>query len=225
MPLEYKEIVPWGRNYDEYVRMFDLREQDLQMRILGCGDGPASFNCESHRLGGKTVSVDPLYQYTAGVIRQRIRETYSDVLRQTKANRDKFRWDVIPTVEELGRIRMKAMNVFLADYMAPGRDGRYIAGALPSLPFNDQQFDIALSSHFLFLYSDHLSEAFHQAAIREMLRVSREARIFPVLDMTGQRSHYVSKIINFFQEYELEIRRVNYEFQRGGNEVLIMKNN
>ena len=223
MPLKYKEIVPWGRNYDEYVRMFDLQEQDLQMRILGCGDGPASFNCERRRLGGKTVSVDPLYQFAAGDIRRRIGETYSDVLRQTGENRDKFRWDAIPTVEELGRIRMRAMNVFLADYLSPGREGRYIAGALPSLPFDDQQFDIALSSHLLFLYSGHLSEAFHQAAIREMLRVSREARIFPVLDMTGQRSPYVSKIIDALQECESEIRRVNYEFQRGGNEVLVIK--
>jgi hypothetical protein len=37
------KVVPWGRSFDEYVRMFDLTPADLGKRILGCGDGPASF--------------------------------------------------------------------------------------------------------------------------------------------------------------------------------------
>ena len=224
MPLHYEEIVPWGRNYDEYVRMFDLKNHELNLRILGCGDGPASFNCEFRRLGGKVISVDPLYQFSAEKIKQRIQETYMDVLQQTKDNQDKFRWDKIPTVEELGRIRMKAMNEFLHDYKTKRQESCYIAGALPKLPFSDQEFDITLSSHFLFLYSEHLSEAFHEAAIREMLRVSKEVRIFPILDMTGCTSPYLSTMQRKFHMYRVEIRKVNYEFQRGGNEELIVGN-
>jgi hypothetical protein len=44
--MELKEIVPWGRTLAEYQLMFDLSEVDLKSKILGCGDGPASFNTE-----------------------------------------------------------------------------------------------------------------------------------------------------------------------------------
>jgi hypothetical protein len=223
MTLRYASIIPWGRNYDEYIRMFDLTERNMRGGILGCADGPASFNCTCHRLGFRVISADPLYQYPGGFIRRRIKETYAEVLKQTGENRSKFKWDYIRSVAELGRIRMKAMNDFLNSFAEGKLQGRYAAAALPRLPFPDQEFGLSLSSHFLFLYTDHLSEAFHMDAIHEMLRVSREARIFPLVDMTGGRSPFVAPILESLGKYSIEIRQVNYEFQRGGNEVLIIR--
>jgi len=46
---------------------------------------------------------------------------------------------------------MAAMQEFLADYRAGGREGRYMAATLPHLPFADGAFDLALCSHLLFL--------------------------------------------------------------------------
>ena len=40
------KVVPWGRSFDEYQRMFALTENDLGLKIVGCGDGPANFNAE-----------------------------------------------------------------------------------------------------------------------------------------------------------------------------------
>ena len=40
--------------------------------LLGCGDGPASFNAEWRATGGKIVSIDPIYQYPADAIESRI---------------------------------------------------------------------------------------------------------------------------------------------------------
>ena len=45
------EVVPWGRSYSEYVDMFDLGNQDLMGSVLGCGDGPASFNATMNKMG------------------------------------------------------------------------------------------------------------------------------------------------------------------------------
>jgi hypothetical protein len=42
-----ERVVPWGRSFDEYRRMFVLSSDDLRLRILGCADGPASFNAEA----------------------------------------------------------------------------------------------------------------------------------------------------------------------------------
>ncbi len=224
MSLKYKSVVPWGRSLDEYKRMFDLTEDELTLRIVGCGDGPASFNIECNSNGGQVVSIDPLYQLSKVEIKKRIDETYDDVLRQTAANKEKFVWDTITSVEDLGRIRMEAMNRFLESYEEGKTNQNYIPAMLPSLPFAAKTFDLALSSHFLFLYSDNLTYKFHVESITEMLRVAKEVRIFPLLDVNGKKSPYLEKILIEFQEKELEIRSVDYEFQRYGNEVLMIRN-
>ena len=58
-------VVPWGRSFEEYVRMFDLTEDELGLSILSCGDGPASFNCRMYAQGRRVVSCDPIYQFSA----------------------------------------------------------------------------------------------------------------------------------------------------------------
>lgn len=57
MGFTLDQVVPWGRSYEEYLAMFALTEADLHKRILGCGDGPASFNAELTKRGGKVISV------------------------------------------------------------------------------------------------------------------------------------------------------------------------
>jgi hypothetical protein len=222
--IQYKDIVPWGRNFDEYTRMFDLTIPDLGLRILGCGDGPASFNVECNQRGGHVTSIDPLYHFGLETIKKRIAETYHDVLDQTRAHQDKFIWDTIPSLEALGQIRMQSMCRFLDSYESGKADKKYIPGELPVLPFDDKSFDLALSSHFLFLYTDNLTFDFHIASIREMLRVAREVRIFPLLDVNAQESRYLRGVLGGFQGYKLEICKVNYEFQRGGNKMLVLRN-
>ena len=172
--------------------MFGLTEADLKFRILGCGDGPAGFNAELSKRGGYVISVDPIYIFKTAQIRSRISETYETVMAQMRGNQSNYVWDTISSVEELGRIRMAAMETFLSDYEAGKDESRYIAGELPSLPFLSGSFDIALSSHFLLLYSDHLSAEFHFQALREMLRVAREVRVFPLLTLDGAPSPHLS---------------------------------
>ena len=114
------------------------------------------------------------------------------------------------------------MGQFLADYALGRQEGRYVAGSLPSLPFTEATFDLAVCSHFLFLYSEHLSAAFRVEAIREMLRVAREARVFPLLELGAVRSRHLDAVMRRLGEEGClaAVERVPYEFQRGGNEML-----
>ena len=224
MAIEYKDIMPWGRNFAEYIHMFDLTASELNLSILGCGDGPASFNVECNQRGGKVTSIDPLYYFSLETIEKRIGETYEEVMRQTRANQDKYIWEAIPSPDALGRIRMASMRRFLASYEDGKMQGRYIPAELPYLPFANQTFDLALSAHLLFLYTDNLTYEFHVCAIREMLRVAGEVRIFPLLDVNAQASRYLKGVLETFQEFEPEIRTVDYEFQRGGNKMLTLRN-
>ena len=118
MSFTLDQVVPWGRSFAEYVAMFALTDADLAGRILGCGDGPASFNAALTRREGRIVSVDPLYRFSRDDIRERIRRTYDEVIEQTRKNAHEFVWTGIRSVEELGHLRMAAMEEFLSDYPA-----------------------------------------------------------------------------------------------------------
>lgn len=225
MSFSLKQIVPWGRSFAEYVAMFALTEEDLGKRILGCGDGPAAFNARLSSRGGRAVSVDPIYRFSAEGIRQRIGETYTDVMAQTRKNAHEFIWTNIPSVDELGRIRMAAMEEFLCDFPLGKAQGRYVDGELPRLPFADREFDIAVCSHLLFLYSEQLSEDFHVAAIRELCRVASEVRIFPLLELGSKTSRHLDAVSRNLAEkkYDVALVPVAYEFQRGGNRMMVAR--
>ena len=95
--------MPWGRSFKEYVRMFSLTDSDLGKRILGCGDGPASFNAAMRRQGKKVVSVDPLYQFAGEQIRGRVQEAYRTIMEQLEANQSAYTWTTIRSPQDLGR--------------------------------------------------------------------------------------------------------------------------
>ena len=101
-------------------------------------------------------------------------------------------------------------------------EGRYVVGSLPHLPYPDRSFDIALCSHFLFLYSVQLGYEFHRDSIIEMLRVAGEARIFPIVDLTPARSVHLDHLTKELRSrgFIVEFRKVDYEVQRGGNEMM-----
>jgi hypothetical protein len=222
MSFTLENVVPWGRSFDEYVAMFALSDVDLRRRILGCGDGPASFNASLTRQGGQVLSLDPLYRFSTEEVRKRISETYADVMEQTQKNKHEFVWTSIKSVDELGRIRMAAMEEFLSDYSQGLEQGRYVGGELPDLPFADNEFDLAVCSHLLFLYSEQLSEDFHVAAIRELCRVANEVRVFPLLELGAKISRHLQAVTDRLSAmgYSVTIAPVSYEFQRGGNQMM-----
>ena len=225
MPFTIDSVVPWGRTMAEYCGMFDLGERDLRKRILGCGDGPASFNAEMSTQGYTVVSVDPLYAFPAEAIEKRVEETYDIIIEQLARNRDDFVWTYVPSLPALGQRRMWAMRKFLADFARGLSEGRYLDASLPDLPFDDNSFDLALSSHFLFLYSKQFDLDFHVRALEEMLRVAPEARAFPLLQVGGAPSPHVQGIIDAFaaQDIQARIDEVPYEFQRGGSRMLRLR--
>ena len=216
------DAYPWGRSFEEYRRMFALTHANLRGRIIGCADGPAAFNAAMARRRVRVVSCDPLYGFSANQIRARIDVTRDRLILETRAAADRFVWDRIPSPEDLGRVRMAAMDEFLADYDAGRREGRYLAMSLPSLALPDDAFDLALCSHFLLLYSRELTLQFHVRSVQGMCRLAPEARMFPLLDREGRRSPHLEPLIDALRDAGLEasVERVDYEFQRGGNEML-----
>jgi hypothetical protein len=113
LQMKLEEVVPWGRTLAEYRSMFSLSDINLNVKILGCGDGPASFNAEMTELGYSVVSIDPVYQFSAAQIEQRVRATYEPVISQVKQNSSQYIWKNFRDADELGkRVLMQWTNSY-----------------------------------------------------------------------------------------------------------------
>lgn len=215
-------VVPWGRSAEEYAALFALASLPASARVLDCGGGPSSFTIEMTERGFHAVSADPLYGLEKQAIEERMQRARHSILDGITKAHDRFVWKFLKSPEAAVAHRMATMHRFLADYDAGRAAGRYVHAALPVLPFPDRAFDIALSSHLLFLYDHHFDLAFHLASIREMLRVGAEARIFPLLDLSGNRSALVAPVVQTLRAegFSVSLDTVPYEFQKGGNQMM-----
>jgi hypothetical protein len=101
-----------------------------------------------------------------------------------------------------------------------------VPGSLPDLPFEDRHFDLVLSSHFLFTYADRLDQDFHYDGLIELHRICRrEVRVFPLLDQSGRSLSGTTRTLLARlarQGVAARVSQVPYEFQRGGNEMLVL---
>ena len=217
--------VPWGRTLAEYRAMFALGATELGSRVLDLAAGPASFAAELTAAGGRVVACDPLYALGNGEIRRRLVEAREAVGLLLAIDSERFVWRTFADPEELVATRLAAADRFLADFSRGRAKGRYVAGALPHLPFRDRAFDLALCSHFLFLYSAAFDLAFHRAALGELLRVADEVRVFPLLAMDGMPSPHLEPLLAELRRtgHHVALRRVDYEVMRGGDRMLLVR--
>lgn len=225
MAFTLDRIVPWGRSLADYMGMFDLHPGELQRRVLGCADGPASFNAEVTARGGTVLSADPLFAASASAIAGRIEETFETVLAGLRANRGAYVWPAGLTPESLAARRLRTMQTFLSDYEAGRAEGRYLAAGLPHLPIRDATFDLALCSHYLFTYDHAIPLDQHCAAILEMRRVAAEVRVFPLLALDGTPSALTDPVADALRGRGLTVTlaRVPYEFQKGGDTMMVVR--
>lgn len=221
--MDLQRTVPWGRDFSEYLEMFSLSSLRAGDTVIGCGDGPASFNAEATSRGICVISVDPLYVLSKADLELRIDVAREQVMPQVRAKIDDYIWRSIESPDELERRRMQAMQAFLLDYDEGCRTGRYIAASLPTLPFQDNAFDYGLCSHLLFLYSPQLDEQQHIDSVLELCRVAREVRIYPLVSIDDNKpSRHLPAVLLALAEIECTFEEVpvTYEFQRGASTML-----
>lgn len=221
MKVKTEECLLWGHSLREYQQMFDLSPHDLDKKTLDCASGFASFNAEMHASGKHAVSCDKAYNLPVEQLRLHVEQGLENMLTKVNHHQDQFLWQHHLNLEIFMNNSRQTLNKFMKDFPMGKREGRYEAASLPDLPFADNEFNLALCAYFLF--SSHENNLdFHTASIMEMCRVAKEARIFPLLDSSGEPSAIVAPVILMLQQhnYGIEIKQVAYEFQRGGNAML-----
>jgi hypothetical protein len=220
--LDLKKIALIGRTFDEYYNMFRLSDIDKEnTKLLDAASGVSSFCAEASALGFNVCGCDPVYNHSAETLLKKSNSDLTLVMSKMPLIANLYRWSRFENVKALKSNRETAIHRFAQDY-AENRD-RYLCRALPNTGFDDDEFDITLSSHFLFMYDEQFDYEFHKEAVYEMLRVSsKEVRIFPLVNLKGQKSPFVRKIVKdaFDKGYGISIDKVPYEFVKNGNEML-----
>jgi SAM-dependent methyltransferase len=217
------DVLISSRGLDEYRAMFTLSDADLRRSILDCPGGASSTTAEIHDLGGTAVAVDPAYGrgLDADQLAALTRAETDRGNAYVRAHPDQYRWTFFTDPDHHYRSRSRAGQRFIRDYRE--HPERYLAGHLPHLPFATASFDLVLSSHLLFSYTDRLSPTFHHQAIAELVRLSSgEVRIFPLVAMGSVRCDVEGVIAALSADgISARITDVEYEFQAGGHQMLV----
>jgi hypothetical protein len=212
-----------GRTFEEYLKLFDLDSSSLSGSVLDCPGGPSSFTAVARSMGVEAYAVDPQYGRPVSAMAADCERAVDDTEDQLRAKRDQFVWDYYGSVETRCRHLRAAGQRFLADYAQHPQ--RYVAAALPDLPFAADAFDRVLSAHLLFLYEDRLDLDFHRAALEELVRVaSEEVRVFPLASLDMTRSEFVAPVVEDLRErgHAVDFRDISYEFMPDVTELVVV---
>lgn len=215
----------YGRTLNEYIEMFDFNPEAWHgMRILDCASGPASFAAETHRIGISTVACDPLYEHNLQSLLPRAEADLNRCIDKPVEQQSLFDPAACDTKSHYTMEKQRALFNFSRDYTQGKGEGRYVAAALPELPFASNSFDLVLSAHLLFVYAtrdnggmfndERFSLSFHIAAIKEMIRVSRnEIRVYPLKGPNRSDNPMLSKVLDGISSDNVDIEFVNVEYK------------
>ena len=223
MALQLEDFLITGRTFDEYVAFFDLDIEGLEnKKVLDCPSGVSSFIATANSKGIEAQGCDLVYRFSPdGIVKQgesSIENIYADTTWMEGHN-----YDFYGSIEAHRSFRESALRGFRDDH----NESRYRYETLPSLSYDDDSFDLLLSSHLLFVYDDRLDLAFHIESIKEMLRVAKEVRIFPLIDFKNSRmdeeDNFSPLVKEVMVHFNAKIIEVDFEFQPGANAMMCVR--
>ncbi|WP_431804536.1 SAM-dependent methyltransferase [Halobacillus andaensis] len=220
--LDLEKVIFVGRTYEEYMDMFLLSEEALKgKKVLDCPSGACSFTAVGQSKGLNITASDIAYDHSVENLEAKGQEDIQHAMSHMEKAKSNYVWDYFEDINQLKEHREKALVDCTQDMKKNCE--RYIPVNLPSLLFNDDEFDILLSAHFLFTYADRLDLQFHIDTLKELLRVTKEElRIFPLVDLEGNRYEHLDHVIQYLKGNGYSVKEVSvpYEFQKGANTML-----
>jgi hypothetical protein len=221
--INLNKVVLIGRIFEEYYKIFRLSDFNLNhIKILDVGSGVSSFCAEAQDVGMNVMAMDPIYDHDAKELAIKCKQDIDLIIKELDGVEHLYVWNIFKSKEHLRKQREEAYKRFFKHYRN-NRNEFYVSESMPKTSFENNQFDILISSHLLFLYDHIFDYKFHEETIKEMLRItSKEIRIFPLLNLYGKRSINLDHILEYLKlnDVEWSIEKVNYEFIRGGNEII-----
>lgn len=222
--FQLANVAFFGRTLGEYLGMFSLEMEALRgLRILDVASGPGSFVAEALARGIDATGCDPMYAEEADMVAAQGKADIDSCREQIRRNPGVL---VYRDIDGFYAEKYAALETFVADFRRRRGEGRYVAGSLPNLPFEDRRYDLVLSANFLFVYAPladggmHAGRAFgpefHEAAFGELARVAgREVRVAGMHTWTQPPQPHpyrelVTRVLEH-QGFEVECVRSDYD--------------
>jgi hypothetical protein len=217
-----RRIALWGQHVDEYQDMFGLSDSDLNKKFFEYNSGASAFNFELKNKALSCVSCDPWFDLDKDALEIKINENFNERLEQLEKNLKRLSLERYKTFDNLIKYRREGLELFFADYNAGKKENRYISVKDGKLPFKDFEFDFVLVANSLFSDSSQHSVEFHINIIKELARVAKDVRIFPLVDTKGEPSPLLGPVLlKLYQDnYGVEVLDVSYNLQPKGNAMM-----
>ncbi|STX29578.1 SAM-dependent methyltransferase [Legionella beliardensis] len=215
-------LVLWGHHVDEYKEMFDLSDDNFTGRLLEYGSGPSAVNAKLTYDQKQCISCDPFFALDKATLMSKTTLIFANMVDDLTKEQDHFNFSVYGNLDGLIQKRRLGMKRFFDDYLLGKQEKRYLPLQEINLPFADFYFDLALSSHYLFADLENQDVDFQVKAIKELARVAKEVRIFPLINRDGQPSAFLGPVLLQLQQdnYGIEVKSVIYNLQPKGNAML-----
>ena len=235
------KLALWGYDRADCRAMFNLSEEDMASKILEYGCGPNILNLQqkkaiqeisnfSHKTDEETnsfedhvvISCDPLFVLDKDTLSSKVRLIFADVIESIKKNQIPFDFNSSEGLDALVAERLQGIHQFFEDYDLGKMQNRYLGVTDYHLPFSDFYFDFALSAHYLFADLQGQTVDYHLEVIRELARVAKEVRLFPLIDSNGDTSQLLGPVLLGLQQenYGVEVKEVNFHLHKAGNAML-----
>ncbi|MBA4696444.1 MAG: hypothetical protein H2069_03515 [Legionella sp.] len=215
------ECTLWGYRTDEYLKMFDLT-LDPTKRFLEFACGPSAFNQDLHHHAGEVVSCDGLFEMDKEALNHCVETSFHEVTAKLALQPTLNLKEYNDNLETLINMRQKGLQLFFADYPKGKDEGRYLGIDHAKLPFDDFSFDIALSAYHFFVNPNIGDLDSYLNILKELARVAKEVRLFPLVDCRGEPSPLLGPVLLGLQQqnYGIEVKEVPYNLQPNGNAML-----
>lgn len=226
---EQQGVAMTCRSFKEYMDMFMLEEEGLRGPVLDVAAGASSFTRELNKKDIFTVAVDPLYKNTPETLEQRGFREIEEAADKLDQVSHLYHWNYYDSIENHRNHRQVSLSLFIEDFKSDRCRGRYVAGALPHLPFPDETFSLVLCNHFLFLYEEQFDPEFHYAAVKELLRICKkdgEVRIYPLVGFDGKVYRQLKALENRLRQDGVTVEYIdtNFRFLKEATQVLKLEN-
>ena len=226
-PRTLGELAITPRPLDDYRNMFLITDADLTAGpILDCPAGASPFGAQVRARGGTVISVDPGYSASHAEIVALVRADVARIANWMSDNPDQFDWSYLGSASCVAGRWEAAIEEFAADYVVDSE--RYVAAALPVLPFSDSYFRLALSSHLLFVYPEYFDFDSHVAGLLELVRVTHgEVRVFPLVDTACRTYPRLDELRSVLAGHgvDTEVQVATCAYSVGGDRLLVARRN
>jgi len=218
-----RKLVLWGHDVDDYSEMFALSEQQLNSSLLELGCGPSAVNSQITERGGNIISCDKMFAKDKDSLQHYVDEVFDFMIDEVEKHQQLFQWGAYGSLEHFVAKRRQGIELFFKDFDQGKEQGRYISAKKDDeLPFADFSFEVALCSHYLFANLDNQDVDYHLRVIRELARVAKEVRLFPLIDRDANVSQFLGPVLLGLQQqnFGVEVKQVDYNLQPKGNAML-----